>query len=588
MSARMAGRSPKSGNVVNIRSLDSIEKGLVSEGLLSEEELRSATLRATRDGVPLGTVLTQSGLITEDEFSRFIGEKSPLPSVDLRNYTIDRTVLDLIPEKIARRYNIIPLFKIEDVLSMAMSDPMDIVAIDQISALVRCKTESVMASGASIKTAIDQWYGVGEARKRLINELITEIKEARSEKDTGQSVDPYQKQLMELRLKSEADEAPIIKLVNSYIVQAILEEASDIHLEPKKDCLLVRFRIDGVLFDRERLPRKLVAPIISRIKILSLLDISKNRIPQDGRVGMIIRDRNIDIRTSTFPSMHGENVVLRLLDKSKGPPPLQDLGFSKDNLLTLKKVISATKGIILATGPTGSGKTTTLYSCINTLSTSRLNIMAVEDPIEYEMEGVVQSQVNPTSGVTFASALRSILRQDPDVVYVGEIRDSETAEIAVRAALTGHLVFSTLHTNNAVGAVTRLRELGVARDLLSSVLNCSFAQRLIRKTCPRCGTDYQPGKELLEKLNLSPNTRLRKGHGCDFCGNTGYRGRTGIFEILVSGKETRALIESGASEAEIMEAARAKGARTLLEDGVQRMIEGVTTYEEIQRVIEEE
>jgi type IV pilus assembly protein PilB len=584
----MAGRAPKSGNVVNIRSLDSIEKGLVSEGLLSEEELRSATMRAKRDGLPLGTVLTQSGLITEDEFSRFIGEKSPLPSVDLKNYTIDRTVLDLVPEKIARRYNVIPLFKIEDVLSMAMSDPMDIVAIDQISALVRCKTESVMASGESIKTAIDQWYGVGEARKRLINELINEIKEARSEKDTNQPVDPYKKQLMELRLKTEADEAPIIKLVNSYIVQAILAEASDIHLEPKKDCLLVRFRIDGVLFDRERLPRKLVAPIISRIKILSLLDISKNRIPQDGRVGMIIRDRNIDIRTSTFPSMHGENVALRLLDKSKGPPPLQNLGFSKDNLLILKKVITATKGIILATGPTGSGKTTTLYSCINTLSTSRLNIMAVEDPIEYEMEGVIQSQVNPTSGVTFASALRSILRQDPDVVYVGEIRDSETAEIAVRAALTGHLVFSTLHTNNAVGAVTRLRELGVARDLLSSVLNCSFAQRLIRKTCPRCATEYQPGKELIEKLNLPPSAKLRKGTGCDFCGNTGYRGRMGIFEILVTTKETRAGIESGASEAEIMNAARANGARTLLEDGVQRMIEGVTTYEEVQRVIEEE
>src|SRR5216684_6363111 len=522
----MAGRIPKSGSVVNIRSVDSLEKGLVNEGLVSEEDLKSGTLRAKRDGVPRGTVSTESRLITEDKFSKFIGEKGQVPSVELRNYTIDRAVLDLIPEKIARRYNIIPLFKIEDVLTMAMSDPMDIVAIDQISALVRCK--------------------------------------------------------------SEAEEAPIIKLVNSYIVQAILEEASDIHLEPKQDCLLVRFRIDGLLFDRERLPRRLVAPIISRIKILSLLDISKNRVSQDGRVGMVIRDRNIDIRTSTFPSMHGENVVLRLLDKSKGPPSLGDLGLSKDSLVIFRKMISATKGIILATGPTGSGKTTTLYSCMSTLSTSRMNIMAVEDPIEYEMEGVVQSQVNPLSGVTFASALRSILRQDPDVVYVGEIRDSETAEIAVRAALTGHLVFSTLHTNNAVGAITRLRELGVARDLLSSVLNCSFAQRLIRKTCPRCATDYQPEKGLLEKLNLPLSTIFRKGQGCDFCGNTGYRGRMGIFEILVIGKEMRALIESGASEAEILEVAHAKGARTLLEDGLHRVMKGFTTYEEIKRVIEEE
>lgn len=584
----MAGQLPKSRNVVNIRSPDSVEKGLVNEGLVSEEDLKSATLRAKRDGVPLGTVLTESGLLTEDQFSKFIGEKSQVPSVELKNYTIDRAVLDLIPEKIARRYNIIPLFKIEDVLTMAMSDPMDIVAIDQISALVRCKAESIMASSQSIKTAIDQWYGVGLARKTLINELITEIKEARSENDTGQPLDPYRKRLMELRLKSEAEEAPIIKLVNSYIVQAVLEEASDIHLEPKKDCLLVRFRIDGLLFERERLPRKLVAPIISRVKILSLLDISKNRISQDGRIGMIIRDRNIDIRTSTFPSMHGENVVLRILDKSKGPPPLQDLGFSNDNLVIFRKMINATKGIILATGPTGSGKTTTLYSCISTLSTSKLNIMAVEDPIEYEMAGVVQSQVNPSSGVTFATALRSILRQDPDVVYVGEIRDSETAEIAVRAALTGHLVFSTLHTNNAVGAITRLRELGVARDLLSTVLNCTFAQRLIRKTCPRCATDYQPEKGFLEKLNLPLSTILRKGQGCDFCGNTGYRGRTGIFEILVIDKETRALIESGASEAEIMEAAHAKGARTLFEDGLERMMQGISTYEEIKRVIAEE
>ncbi len=584
----MAGRFPKSGTVVNIRSLDSLEKGLVNEGLVSKEDLKSATLRAKRDGVPLGTVLTESGLITEDEFSRFIGQKSPLPSVDLRNYTIDRAVLDLIPEKIARRYNIIPLFKIEDVLTMAMSDPMDIVATDEISALVRCKAESVMASRESIKTAIDQWYGVGQARKTLINELITEIKEARSEKDNGQSVDPYRKRLMELRLKSEAEEAPIIKLVNSYIVQAILEEASDIHLEPKKDCLLVRFRIDGLLFDRERLPRKLVSPIIARTKIMSALDITKSRISQDGRVGIVIRDRHIDIRTSTFPSMYGENVVLRILDKSKGPPSLEDLGLSKESLVIFRKMIDATKGIILATGPTGSGKTTTLYSCISTLGTSRVNIMSIEDPIEYEIAGVVQSQVNPLSGVTFAAALRSILRQDPDVVYVGEIRDSETAEIAVRAALTGHLVFSTLHTNTAVGAITRLRDLGVARDLLSSVVNCSFAQRLVRKLCPRCVTEYQPEKGLLEKLNLPLSTRLRKGKGCDFCGHTGYRGRTGIFEILVIGKDTRALIESGASEAEIMEAARAKGARTLLEDGLHKMMEGITTFEEIKRVIEEE
>lgn len=584
----MTGRFRKSGNVVNMRSLDSIEQGLVSEGLVSREDLISAMSRAKRDGVPLATVLTESGLVTEEEFSQFIGEKGPAPSVDLRNYTIDRSLLDLIPEKIARQHNILPLFKIEDVLTIAMSDPMDIIAIDQISALVRCKMESVMASRESIVTAIDQWYGVGNARKTLIDQLVKEMKEVPREKDTSHSLDAYGKQALELRVKLEAEEAPIMKLVNSYLVQAILEEASDIHLEPKKDCLLVRFRIDGLLFDRERLPRKLVAPVISRIKIMSALDISKNRIPQDGRVGIVIRNRHIDIRASTFPSMFGENVVLRILDKSKGAPSLQDLGLSKDSLATFKKMISATRGIILATGPTGSGKTTTLYSCISTLTTSRVNIMSIEDPIEYEIEGVVQSQVHTPSGVTFAAALRSILRQDPDVVYVGEIRDSENAEIAVRAALTGHLVFSTLHTNNAVGAITRLRDLGVPLDLLSTVLNCSFAQRLVRKICPRCVTHYQPDKALLDKLNLPSGRKLPKGKGCDFCGHTGYRGRTGIFEILVMSKEIKALIESGGSELEVMQAARAGGARTLLEDGLLKVREGITTYEEIKRVIEEE
>src|SRR5579863_1519183 len=287
----MAGRFPRSGNVVNIRSLDSIEKGLVSEGLVSEEDLKSATLRAKRDGLPLGTVLTESGLITQNEFSRFIGEKNQPPWVDLKNYTIDRTVLDLIPEKIARRYNVIPLFKIEEVLTVAMSDPQDIIAIDQISALVKCKTESVMASRRSIETAIEQWYGVGNARKMLIDQLIHEMTEVAGEKDISQSLDAYGKQALELRVQLEAEEAPIMRIVNSFLVQAILEEASDIHLEPKKDCLLVRFRIDGLLFDRERLPRKLVAPVISRIKIMSALDISKNRIPQDGRVGIVIRNR---------------------------------------------------------------------------------------------------------------------------------------------------------------------------------------------------------------------------------------------------------------------------------------------------------
>lgn len=583
----MADPSPKNGNVVNIRSLDYLKKDLVSKGLVSEQDLQAAVLRAKRDNVPLAKMLIESGLITEEEISRLIGEKSQVPYVNLKNYTLDRSVLGMIPEKIARRYNILPLFKVEDTLTIAMSDPEDIVAIDEISALVKCKTEAVMSSRSNIDSAIDQWYGVGAARKALIDELSNELEEVSGTRD-GTSGDIHARQLMEVRLKSEAQEAPIVKLVNSYIVQAILEEASDIHMEPKKDSLLVRFRIDGLLFERERLPRRLAAPIISRVKIISALDISKSRVSQDGRVGIIIRDRNIDLRVSTFPSMYGENVVMRILDKSKGPPSLSMLGFSRDNLAIFKKLLTATKGIILSTGPTGSGKTTTLYSSISTLRTSKMNIMTIEDPIEYEIEGVVQSQVNPLTGVTFADALRSILRQDPDVIYVGEIRDAETADIAVRAALTGHLVFSTLHTNTAVGAVTRLRDLGVARDLLPTVLNCSFSQRLVRKICPRCVTEYQPEKVLLEKLDLPVSTKFRKGVGCDFCGLTGYRGRTGIFELLVVNKGIRELMAKGASEDEIMKVAYAKGAKNMFEDGMFKVVNGITTYDEIIKVTEEE
>lgn len=574
----MVNPVPERDKIINIRMLDRLKQDLVNEGVITKEKLKIAEATAKRENEPLRMTLIKSGFVTEEQLVRFIGEKMHVPHVNIKNYTIDRRVLEIIPEKIARRYNIIPLFKIENVLTVAMSDPMDIVSIDDISAVAGYKVEPVTASEESIKTAIDQWYGTGDARKELIEELIEEFKEIakeRAEPSDGISI---------IHLKREADEAPIVKLVNSYIVQAILEDASDIHLEPKKDSMAVRFRIDGILYKRAQLPVRLIAPVTSRIKIMSGMDISKRRVPQDGRMGLIIRDKSIDIRASTLPTMHGENVVLRILDKSRGVPSLSELGFSEQDLITFNKVIKATRGIILATGPTGSGKTTTIYSAINTLTKEDKNIMTIEDPIEYEIEGTVQSQVNPKTGVTFANSLRSILRQDPDIIYVGEIRDIETAEIAVRAALTGHLVFSTLHTNDAVGTITRLRDIGVDAALIGSALNCSFAQRLVREICPRCIKEYQPDKSLLKKFGLPLEIKYYKGEGCEFCSGIGYRGRIGIFEMLVVTGGIRGLITRGASEDEILKVARAQGMKTLLEDGLLKATKGITTLDEIMRV----
>ncbi|MBU4185397.1 MAG: GspE/PulE family protein [Proteobacteria bacterium] len=568
--------------VISIKVLDRLKQAMVNEGLVTREKLRIAEIAAQRKNETLSKTLIKLGFVTEEELVSFIGDKMHIPYVNIKSYTIDRKVLDLIPEKIARRYNIIPLFKIEDVLTIAMSDPLDIISIDDISKVAQLKAEAVMASGESIKVAIDQWYGMGEARKELIEELADELKEKEKEKEPQ-----YADEIAEIHLKKEASEPPIVKLVNSYIAQAMLEGASDIHLEPKRGFMAVRFRIDGFLYNRHRLPMKLTAPITSRIKIMSGLDISKKKIPQDGRIGIVIRDKSVDIRTSTFPSMYGENVVLRVLDKTRGIPTLSELGFFDEDLKIFKEMIKTTRGIILSTGPTGSGKTTTIYSTINTLNKTDKNIMTIEDPIEYEIEDVVASQVDPKAGVTFATALRSILRQDPDIIYVGEIRDLETAEISVRAALTGHLVLSTLHTNDAVGSVTRLSDIGVETSLIASVLNCAFAQRLVRRICTRCSNAYQPDESLLKKLRLPLDTKFYKGQGCEFCAGIGYKGRVGLFEILVIDRDIRRLIAKQAPEAEIMQTARAKGMKTLLQDGLQKVRKGITTLEEVKRVTRE-
>ena len=570
---------------MNITFPDKLKQTLIDEGVITAQQLKSAETTAQHENESLANILVKSKIITQEQLTSFMGNKMHIPHITLKDYVIDREVLELIPEKIARRYKLIPLFKIEDVLTVAMANPLDIIAIDEISALSRCLVEDVIASEESINAAIDQWYVVGDSRKELIDQLAAEFKVPETKK---QEETEYVQRIEESRLKREASEAPIIKLVNSYIAQAILQGASDIHFQPKKDFMEIRFRIDGFLYDKGRLSADLSLAILSRIKIMSMLDISTRRIPQDGRISLIMRDKSIDIRTSTFPSMYGENIVLRILDKGKGIPALSELGLSGNNLTIFKELANAQKGIIVSTGPTGSGKTTTLYSFINTLNKKNKNIMAIEDPIEYEIEGIVQSNVVPKAGLTFANAFRAILRQDPDIIYVGEIRDTETARIAMRAALTGHLVISTLHTNDAVGALIRLSDMGIETPLIASTLRCSFSQRLARRICPRCKKKYQPDGYILKSLGITPDTVFYKGKGCDFCDGIGYKGMIGIFEILVVTKDIRSLIGEKASEAKIREAARKQGMRTLMEDGLSKAKDGITTVEEVLRLTAEE
>ncbi len=568
---------------MNVKWLNNLKEALVDEGVITQEQLRSAEKNAHDGDENLTKILVKLNFMTQEQLADFIANRIHIPYVNLNDYTIDRKVLELIPTKIARRHKFLPLFKVENVLTVAMSDPLGVISTDDISAVARCPVEAVMASEESINAAIDQWYGVGDSRKQLVQQLAAEFKVPEEEKEETR----YAEQLTESRLKKEASEGPIIRLVNSYIAEAVLEGASDIHLEPKRDFMAVRFRIDGFLYDRGRIPDELLSSITSRIKIISKLDISKRRIPQDGRISLIMRDRNVDIRVSTFPSLYGENIVLRILGRPRGIPNLSELGLSDEDLDTFNKLSKIPMGIILATGPTGCGKSTTIYSFINTLDKRDKNIVTIEDPIEHEIEGTVQSNVDVKAGFTFANALRAILRQDPDIVYVGEIRDSETAEVAVRAALTGHVVLSTLHTNDAAGAMTRLRDMGINPGLIRYVLQCSFAQRLVRRICPRCKREDQPDDYLLKTLGLSSDTTFYKGDGCDFCGGTGYRGMIGLFEILVTNKHVGALIANEASELEIKEVGRKQGMKTLLEDGLPKAKKGITTLEEVIRVAEE-
>lgn len=545
---------------------------LLLAGVISQDQVQKALDLQKQKGIRLGKALIQMGFITSHDIIKALSEQLNIPYVSLGSYQIDQSVIPLIPENIARANQMVPLFKIAKSLTVAMVDPLDVFAIDEISRKTGLEIEPAVCGEDELNQSLDYYYG----SRSSIDEVVQIIQEE----------EPEEAEVEEPALKEAAEDAPVIRLVNLIFSQAVKEKASDIHIEPEEDKIQVRYRIDGVLRKFYEQPKNLQGSIISRIKIMSELDIAERRLPQDGRFQMKVDGHDVDVRVSTIPTVNGENIVMRLLDKSNIIAKIEDLGFSPAMLKQFKNLISSPYGIILVTGPTGSGKTTTLYSALHQMNATEKNIMTIEDPIEYRLPNIRQSQVNPKIGLTFAAGLRSFLRQDPDIIMVGEIRDGETATVAVQAALTGHLVLSTLHTNDAPGAISRLIDMGVETFLVSSSLNGVIAQRLVRKICEKCKESYEPGETLLKELRIKSGTeplKFYRGKGCRACKDIGYSGRMAIFELLLIDRILQEMIVSHASLSKIREYAQKNGMRSLRMDGLWKASLGLTSIEEVVR-----
>ena len=551
--------------------LDNIGKELVDAGLISSDQLAVVKETQKNLGGDLGHILIRKGFLTKDQVLEFLSERLNVPFVSLSNYAVDPDIAKMVPISLAKKYHFIPLFKIEDTITIAMADPLDVFALDDLRAALKCRIQPMLASEEEISKLVTENYraieGTAEAQSDI--EIIQYGNEAADDMDD--------------QLEEIASGTKVIAEVNRIFLTAIKEKASDIHIEPMENSLKVRSRIDGVLEERLILSKKMHLPIVTRIKIIGDMDIAERRVPQDGRVRARFSGETLDMRLSTFPTMHGEKVVIRLLsnDQVFG---IGSLGFTIDERQIFENIITKPYGIFLVSGPTGSGKTTTLYAALQRLNTQAKNIVSIEDPIENEIAGINQAQVNIKAGMTFASAMRSILRQDPDVIMLGEIRDEETADIAVRAAITGHLVFSTIHTNTALGAVTRLEDLGVKSFMLASALGGVMSQRLIRRICKHCKMTTEADGEILKHLGVPIGTEIFKGRGCKFCRMSGYSGRLGLFRIVDINDKLRQMIIEGASEAEMNKEVSLMGIGELRQQGVRRVVDGITTVDEVLRV----
>ncbi|HVM35224.1 MAG TPA: type II secretion system ATPase GspE [Actinomycetota bacterium] len=546
--------------------------------MIEPEQLEEGRRVAAERGRSLGRVLIELGYLKEAALVAVLADQLGLEFVDLSEVSIDASAITLVPEAVARRNTCIPVrFAPDGRLVVAMADPANVVAVDDLRAIAGRDIRTAVATKADVLAAINRLYRLDTAADALAQEA-------------GATAEKEQQDLESLSATASAEDAPIIKLVNLLITQAINDRASDIHIEPDERSLRIRYRIDGVLHEVMNPPRSVHAGITSRLKIMADINIAERRIPQDGRIGLVVQGKQIDIRVATLPTVHGEKIVMRLLDKSSVLLSLGDLGFLPDNFDRFRESYTKPYGAILVTGPTGSGKSTTLYATLNVLNRPEVNIITVEDPVEYQLPGVNQIQTNPKAGLTFASALRSILRSDPDIVLIGEIRDRETAQIAVEAALTGHLVLSTLHTNDAPSALTRLTEMGIEPFLVSSALDAVVAQRLARKLCDRCKAAYTPTEDELIAAHFPFDLTqelptLYRPNGCTACGNTGYKGRLAVHEVMRITEEIERLVAERASSEDIGKVARSQGMRTLREDGMAKVAKGVTSIEEVLRII---
>jgi len=555
---------------------------LVSEGLISPDELSRVLGQRQNTAERLGDTLVRLGLLSERDRTRCHGQLLGIPFIDLANHEIDPAAAQLLAPSVAQRLCAVAIERSDLAVSVAMADPCDIVALDEIQSLLHLPIDPYIATEEAIREAIGRNFGSNDD----IGSLISEAMSSSDMLQISISADEPGGAWLANRLKDAGDRSAVVRLVDALFSKAIAAGASDIHIAPGKDRVRVRFRIDGMLQEAMELPVELQWPLVSRIKILSSLDIAERRVPQDGRLALILAQGEYDFRVSTYPCIHGENMVLRVLDRKASRIGLNKIGMDPAMLDRLRELIHLPYGMVLVCGPTGSGKTTTLYACLNQLNSVDRNIMTVEDPVEYQVAGITQGNVNPKVGVTFSSGLRTLLRQDPDIILIGEIRDVETAKIAVEAALTGHLVLSTIHSNDAAGAVTRLMEMGVEPFLITTALVATVAQRLIRTICPRCSRPADPPASILRALEYSSRAEelpLMHGLGCEHCNNRGYKGRTGVYEMLELNEAVREQILNQASSAEIRKAGLFRS-RTLRDDAVEKMRLGETTAEEVLRV----
>ncbi|MDD3839223.1 MAG: GspE/PulE family protein [Clostridia bacterium] len=546
---------------------------LINAGILTKTQLKQALYKQKETGQKIGKILIDEGMITEQEIIEVLEFQLGIPHVDLMKIMPEIEVVELVPQSIAIKNTLIPIRKVYNKIQVAMSDPLDIFAIEDVRLITGMDVIPVIASERQIISAIKKYYSQKSAQMAaddLNKEVVLNIQDD-----------------LDQQLVQEINSALAVRIVNALIEQAVRRNASDIHIEPFKEDVRIRFRIDGMMREILRHNKQIHPAIITRIKIIGNMDIAERRIPQDGRVEMNIDNKEIDIRVSILPTIHGEKAVLRILDRTNFLKTVEQLGFSRANLKHFNYLMSTNAGLILATGPTGSGKSTTLYSILNKLNKSDNNIITVEDPVEYRIEGINQVQVNNKAGLTFANGLRAILRQDPDIIMVGEIRDLETAKISIRSSITGHLVLSTLHTNDAVSTISRLRDMGIESYLIAASIRGIISQRLVRKVCNNCKKPYKPDKAQIKILGAETDDEktFYRARGCSICGKTGYIGRTGIHEVMMITKDIRNLISSDSSIEAIKAMSIKNGMQTLKQSGLELIQNGITTFEEVMRVI---